>query len=123
MRYLLIVPEEPSKKPLTWWFKIFSSIIRIIIPSEYPNLDNYWEQTKIWWLEIDRDGTPQREIGFDSQGQPIVIGPIGGNSGFLLDSCDNWKDSKEDSVEAAKKFEITWNTIYPMFKQFESKKS
>ena len=64
-------------------------------------------------------GVPRREIGFDEDMNPIVLGPIGNNFGFLVDSSDDWSTSKEDSEEVAKGFQAAWKEVWPTFKHLD----
>jgi hypothetical protein len=74
-------------------------------------------------LEIDETGKPTREIGFDADMQPVVLGPIGRNFGFLVDSSDDWTSSHEDSSEAASEFQKRWEQLWPRFRHLENENS
>ena len=87
MRYLEIDVGPWSDKPPPWWCRILQKII----PAANPELETYYQKTRKWWLEVDDEGKPQREIGFDAEENPIVLGPIGRNYGFLVDSSVDWK--------------------------------
>jgi hypothetical protein len=115
MRYLQTDVGHWPSKSLPWW----CWILKIIIPAANPDLEKFYFQTRIWWLEIDDAGQPQREIGFDETGNPIVLGPIGRNFGFLVDSSDNWKYSTQDSEEARRDFQKKWEILWPKFKHLE----
>jgi hypothetical protein len=75
-----------------------------------------YPRTRIWWLEVSDEGRPLREIGFDVSGEPIVLGPVGRNFGYLIDSADDWSDSDDDSAEAAEHFEARWRALFPSFR-------
>ncbi len=119
MRYLQIDTGPWPDQPLAWWCRILQKVI----PAANPDLEKYYPLTRFWWLELDANGKPKREIGFDSNRNPIVLGPIGNNYGFLVDSSDDWSDSKEDSAVAAKEFQTTWETLSPTFKHLEKEDS
>lgn len=70
-------------------------------------------------MEIDDAGAPMREIGFDSDMKPVVLGPVGNNFGFLVDSSDDWTSSREDSPEAASEFQKRWEELWPTFRHLE----
>ncbi|MCB9385355.1 MAG: hypothetical protein H6509_12140 [Bryobacterales bacterium] len=57
--------------------------------------------------EVDDEGTPQRELGFDTDEQPIVAGPIGENFGFWTDSSMKFRPA-EHRVVSSKEFAATW---------------
>ena len=115
MRYLEIKTGAWSIEPLPWWCRILQKII----PRANPDIEKLYFQTRFWWLEVDDKNVPQREIGFDKFKKPIVLGPIGDNFGFLVDSSDDWSDSKDDSEEAKELFEKTWEELFPKFKHLE----
>lgn len=118
MRYLEIDTGPPSVNwKLPWWVKI----LQFIIPTANPDLEPLFDQTQIWWLEIDDLGEPKREIGFDSSGKAIVLGPVNGNFGFLIDAADYWGDATEDSVKAAKNFDVEWNALWPSFEMIHKR--
>ena len=115
MRYLEIKTGPWGDSPLPWWCRILQKVI----PAANPDLEPYYPETRTWWLEIDDDGAPLREIGFDADMQAIVLGPVGRNFGFLVDSSDDWRDSEEDSEVAAKAFQSKWDEIWPAFKHLD----
>jgi hypothetical protein len=115
MRYLLIeTPRGASEVP--WWISALSKIL----PSGSPDLEPLWAKASYWWLEVDAAGRPQREIGFSSEGEPLVLGPVGDNIGFLIDSSDDWSGTAGDSVDAAQQFERIWDDTWPRFQHLES---
>lgn len=115
MRYLEIRIGPWGDTPLPWWCRILQKII----PAANPDIERYYKHTRVWWLETDDAGVPQREIGFDADMNPIVVGPVGNNLGFLVDSSDDWSDSDEDSEQAAQGFEKAWETIWPKFEHLD----
>ena len=118
MRYLEIDIGLPTTEPtLPWWEKL----LRLIIPAANPDLESYYNRTQIWCLEIKDNGEPVREIGFDPTGTAIVLGPIAGNFGYLIDSSDDWSDEATDSLEAAKRFEAEWKALWPQFKETDER--
>jgi len=116
MRYLQIDVGPWSNEKPSWWIRLLQKIL----PAANPDIEHLYEKAQIWWLEIDDTGVPQREIGFGPEMTPIVLGPIGNNFGFLVDSSDEWVDSKDDSIEAANCFHATWETLWPEFKHLET---
>jgi hypothetical protein len=119
MRYLEIKTGPWGSEPLPWWCRILQKII----PAANPDLERYYPSARSWWLEIDETGKPRREIGFDADMQPVVLGPIGRNFGFLVDSSDDWTSSHEDSSEAASEFQKRWEQLWPRFRHLENENS
>jgi len=101
------------------WTQDKPSLIEKFIPAANPDIGGLIKQTKYWWLEYDESGLPQREIGFNENKKPIVLGPVGENMGFLIDSSDNWLNYKEQNKEVAESFESTWQSLWPEFKHLE----
>ena len=116
MRYLAIETPRSGAGHWPWWARI----LRRLLPSGNADLDVLQGQVTLWWLEVDEAGRPQREIGFDRSGAPIVLGPIGDNVGLLIDASDDWRDHKADSADAAAGFETAWERILPRFEHLET---
>ena len=115
MNYIEIeVSEWGMEKP-----SLIQKILEKFIPAANPDTEELIKQCKYWWLEYDESGIPQREIGFNENKKPIVLGPVGKNMGFLVDSSDNWLNFKEPSKEVALKFEETWDSLWPEFNYLE----
>jgi hypothetical protein len=114
MRYLLVETSWDDSTP-PWWTRA----LRKVLPSASPGLEPFWRDASYWWLEVDATGEPRREIGFSSAGQPLVVGPVGDNVGFLIDSSDDWSAVAGDSVEAAENFDRIWEEAWPRFRHLE----
>jgi hypothetical protein len=119
MRYLQIKTGPTSDEPLPWWCRL----LRRIIPSGNDDLEPFYSRVQTWWLEVDDAGAPQREIGFDVEMKPVVLGPVADNCGFLLDASDDWSDSHEDSPEAAASFDRVWEELWPSFMHLDRRNS
>jgi hypothetical protein len=79
MRYLEIKTGPwPSPQTDPWWIRA----LVWILPSANPDVEQHILRTHFWWLEIDEDGNPLREIGFQEDGEAIVLAPVGGNWDF-----------------------------------------
>lgn len=80
MRYLRIEIDEPSGAP-GWGEKLVHAALKALLPAANPDLEKLYDRVRVWWLEIEDTGEPIREIGFDVEGQPIVLGPVGPTPG------------------------------------------
>ena len=121
MRYLRIeTPESDERDDPGWAVKLLVAVLRTLLPTGNPDLDKLIARARVWWLEIEDTGEPSREIGFDGDGNPIGLGPIGDNCGFLLDAGDDWSDYNSDSAEAAENFERVWESLMPSFAHLEA---
>lgn len=116
MRYLEIdTGPVITRGKIPWW----EQLLRWVVPAANPDLEPYFDKVHVWWLEIEDNGEPLREIGFDENGDAIVLAPIEGNFGFLLDASDDWSDSTEDSFKAAEKFDRAWTSLWFKFEELD----
>ena len=116
MRYLEIdTGPVIAREKISWW----EQLLRWVVPAASPDLEPYFGKVRVWWLEIEDNGEPLREIGFDENGDAIVLGPVEGNYGLLLDASDDWSDSTEDSFNAAEEFDRVWITLWPKFEELD----
>jgi hypothetical protein len=84
--------------------------LRTVIPAANPDLEAHYQSVRLWWIELDDRGTPQREIGFDSSGSPVAAGPIGRNMGFWTDSPMKFVVENYEAV-SPRLFEEVWSRI------------
>ncbi len=112
MRYILWTPPDrsapaPENALKTFFFGTVGMVVRAIVPQANPDYDHKIGTVNHWWLEVDDDGTPQREIGFDSNGKAIMAMPEGCNYGYITDSNVTFEDwDNDETVEAS--FEAQW---------------
>lgn len=112
MKYVEIDPGPWDNEP----DGLFVRLLKRVIPEANPDLETQlYPQTRKWWIELDEKRIAQREIGFNEEGIPIVIGPIGRNYGLAVDSSAPWPENYTESDEAAKLFEQYWEQLYPRF--------
>ena len=63
------------------------NVLTAIIPKSNPDFDDKIQDVQQWILEVDdEEGTPQREIALDGQGNVVMIMPWKNNHGFFTDS-------------------------------------
>lgn len=84
------------------------ALLRAVIPAANPDFETRFPSVTLWWLEIDSQGNPQREIGFNSQDEPIVIAPFGNNFGYWTDSSMSFAVSEHEAVPS-QAFETQWS--------------
>jgi len=110
-------PISPQNRKVDTTFikitkKILMGTLKKILPVANPDFENHIGNVYYWLVECDRlDGTPQREIGVDSQGQVIMIIPFKNNYGYWTDNNLNFEDFKErfHAIEIPKElFEQNW---------------
>lgn len=119
MEYVAIHTGPWDDEPDSWWVKL----LRRMLPAANPDFEErYYPRTRTWWIELDDDRIPQREIGFDEQGSAIVLGPVGQNYGFAVDSSSPWPESYGRCDEASRSFQEVWDSLWPQFAHLEKPK-
>jgi hypothetical protein len=74
------------KKPHPTISERITKLFLSIIPSANPGYDSNLYLVREWLIEIDDDGRPNREIGINRKGEPVIAGPSEENYGFWLDT-------------------------------------
>ena len=85
-------------------------VVRAIIPAANPDLEALFSDVRLWWIEVNEDGTPQRELGFGASGAAIVAGPMGKNMGFWTDSPMRFV-SGENELVSNQAFALAWSSF------------
>ncbi len=78
--YELDSEPELSFKQYEHVSNIFATKIE---PQINPDFHDKYDSVVYWWLELNKNEIPIREIGFNDLGEPIVIGPYGMNKGLF----------------------------------------
>jgi len=86
---------------------ILSRVMRALIPAANPDFESRFADVRLWWVEIDDHGVPQREIGFDVAGRAIVLAPDERNTGFWTDSPMVFSSQEMEAVDQAS-FDSAW---------------
>jgi hypothetical protein len=118
MRYLKVEVDEEEDWPPRRVRRVAPLLRRVRRPAN-PDLEEFFEHVRVWWVEIEDTGEASREIGFADTGEPIVLGPIGRNAGFHVDPRVDWNDHDGDSSEAGRRFEHVWQRLLPAFDHLE----
>jgi hypothetical protein len=110
-----IVDPGPEPRPERW--PRVKRLLWLIYGHPNPDLEPILYRVGTWWLELDEHGTVCREIGFDANGQAIVLGPVGDNYGSWTDSPTKWEREVdlESDPAVADRFETTWAALWPEF--------
>ena len=64
----------------------------LVLPKANPDFEHLYDDVRDWWLEIDENNIPKRELGFDQSGKVIVASPLHNNYGFWTDSGERIGD-------------------------------
>ncbi len=89
---------------------LLERFVRKIVPAANPDFESRYYAVRLWWIELDDVGVPQREIGLDSSGRPIVIGPFQENFGFWTDSSMTFSSSEWELVSPSE-FDARWRSF------------
>jgi hypothetical protein len=120
MEYVEINTGPWDDEPDSWWVRLF----RRVLPAANPDFEEtLYPNTRIWWIELDCNRIPQREIGFNEEGDAIILGPVGRNYGYVVDSPLSWPESYEQCEEASRSFQKVWDFLWPRFAHPEEKES
>lgn len=71
------------------------------------NPDYQLPEVRSWLIEFDDDGMPDREIGLNEHGEPVLAGPDDRNYGFWLDTNMKLADFTGYEI-SAEYFESCW---------------
>jgi hypothetical protein len=93
-----------------WFWKVIMKILLFIFPKANPDFEHLYDSVDRWWIELNENDVPQKEIGFDNEGNIIVAGPIGKNYGFWTDSTEPVIDSELSLIDKSE-FLKAWETI------------
>lgn len=87
--------------------RIIRSVAYSLIPKANPGYRDKWHLVDEWLVEFDDDGGPQREVGLDADGRPILAGPSECDYGFWHDTNMRF-DQFEGSLISESVFEEKW---------------
>jgi hypothetical protein len=83
-------------------------LLRKVLPAANPDFEPLYGGVRLWWVEVDDNGAPQREIGFGSGSEVLVVGPLEENMGFWTDSPMVFSSSDLEQIDA-QAFEAYWS--------------
>ncbi|MCV2403017.1 hypothetical protein OFY17_09025 [Marinomonas sp. C2222] len=86
----------------SWGMRLLRLLL-FFIPRANPDHEKLYLEVARWFLEIDDNGLPQREIGINSDGAPIFVAPDNRNLGMWTDFPHVFDESK---LELASKEEF-----------------
>lgn len=122
MKYIEWIPPEdsqglkPDRPVVRHLKKMVIWVLTRIIPKANPDFEQDYDNVKKWWLEIEEKGLPVREIGFDKNGEEIVIGPIDGNFGMVTDSPMMF-DNEPNVKQIEDEFQIVWKKYEDKYRE------
>lgn len=100
--------------PPDWKIRLIYTVFWFI-PRANPDFERFLPDIKLWYLEVDDEFYPCREIGMDENGDPVSAGPSGRNWGF-------WTDGPEmfDPAEATEISQASFEKMRQRFEQLQT---
>ena len=83
MNYVCYELDSEPEANFTWTDHIQNYFAIKFAPKVNPDFYAKYDDVVYWWLELNTERIPVREIGFDQDGKAIVAGPIGSNIGLF----------------------------------------
>lgn len=91
----------------SWQIRLLR-VLFFFIPKANPDNEKLYRFVKKWYLELDDSGIPVREIGVDSNGNPLFGAPDNRNVGFWTDSAEVFQKDRVCPIRA-QEFEALWS--------------
>lgn len=119
--YILFEVEQSSHTSSGGYLKkllkiTFIRILSIFIPKANPDYDDEIGKVTSWLIELETEtGVPQREIGLNNLGEPILKMPYKDNYGYWTDNnllLNDFKNHFQVKEIDQATFEIKWNTFF-----------
>ncbi len=83
MRYICYELDEDPEGSLNWYECLQYKLTKKLESKLNPDFNEKYDDVIYWWLELDKNAIAVREIGFNSDGIPLVIGPYKKNKGIF----------------------------------------
>jgi hypothetical protein len=99
-------PERHS-----WKVRVVRALLWFI-PRANPDNEALYPKVRLWAVEVDDDGKPNREVGVGEDGTPLFRSPEGRNFGFWTDSPMTFNDGDLQPI-LEREFEDLWNGAPP----------
>ena len=86
-------------------------ILLFFVPRANPTYDAKMHLVSEWLIEFDAKGFPNREIGLEKNGSPVLAGPNKKDYGFWLDTNMVYSDFKDENIPV-QVFEEKWEEFH-----------
>ncbi|MCK5324978.1 MAG: hypothetical protein KAJ57_03185 [Woeseiaceae bacterium] len=100
--------------PPDWKIRLIYTVFWFI-PRANPDFERFLPDIKLWYLEVDDEFYPCREIGMDGNRDPVSAAPWGRNWGFWTDGPE-----KFDPAEATEIPQATFGKMWQTFQQLQT---
>ena len=104
-------PRTSVKEKRGWIASLVVGVLRRIVPAGNPDFEHLYDRVAVWHIETDTStGEPLREVGLDSEGHVVAIGPWRDNHGFFVDSPVSFNTAEHPHI-TSEQFEHEWNSF------------
>ena len=110
MKSYIIIPIPKHKVQPSRIASLFGGLLRRVLPEANPDFHHQIERVTAFHVELDADGSPERELGVDASGQTVFIAPWRENLGVILDSYSEPFDASKHQQIPAEQFEQEWKS-------------
>ncbi|UOG73445.1 hypothetical protein MTX78_15070 [Hymenobacter tibetensis] len=110
---ILHVPEQ-HRKPSDeggLFLRALAWVLLRVVPKASPDYDRHFKEVAYWLVEVDAEGKAEREIGFNTQHEPVFFAPTNRNCGLWTDSDRIFSREQFESRDDFP-FDSTWNNLY-----------
>ncbi len=83
MKYVCYELDEDPGLSFTWYEHFINYFAIKLEPKVNPDFYKIYNNVVYWWLELNKEDIPLREIGFNADGKAIVAAPFGENRGIF----------------------------------------
>jgi len=104
-------PKESSNIKNSLFWDLIAKVLTLIIPNANPDYEKTLHLVDEWLIEFGEDGIPDREIGLNSQGIPILAGPDERNYGYWHDTNMRINDFENNEI-SSDYFQEKWNVFF-----------
>jgi hypothetical protein len=105
----IIIPTPKRDSQSGWITNLVAGLLSRVLPSGNPDFSHLYDQVVVFHVEIDSDGSAEREVGLDASGRVITIAPWRENLGVIVDS-DGRFDPAEFQHISPEQFEQEWKS-------------
>jgi len=108
----IIIPARKSDEDSGRIAILVADVLHRILPSANPDFDDFiYDRVVAFHVELDSDGSPERELGIDSGGQVVFIAPWRENLGVILDIFDEPFEASKYEQISAEQFQREWESF------------